>query len=521
MPSSYTQNLGLEKPATGEQAGTWGNTANNDYDFLDAATDGNVTIALSSSAYTLSTQQGATSDARKKVIIWTGTLTQDATVSILPKTAQKLYFMVNATAGGFKINFQQGSGAVFTLNNGCSAVITCDGAGNGAGVTGANGNPQFGNVTAQGTLSVQGAADIYGTTTLHGATTFSQPQTMGTLNVNQLIITGGPSLANGDIYFRNSVGALQSIAIGAVGQVLRVVSGPAIGWATVGMSIGDVITGSQVRCVYYCNPSGQVSQDSQVQINPGVGFGIGLNPQHTLHIGGPRYPELWLDTANTAAQSPQVIYATNNLPRWQVRSQDNESGAGNAGSNYALINYADNGSFISYVLFCTRATGNVTIGAQGDFSAKLAVLGSSANPTIMARAGTGQYIQTWQNSSGQVVASIDNAGHLFLAAGTYLALNQYGCLELWPTVAGHPFGTIHIGQEQGSLRANGLRASIAMETASATTDSVPMGLMRFYFRNNAFVIQFSAPDTRQWFAYLPLVQGENPTANWKITAAVV
>src|SRR5215831_17119774 len=144
----------------------------------------------------------------------------------------------------------QGSGAVFTLNNGCSAVITCDGAGNGAGVTGANGNPQFGNVTAQGTLSVQGAADIYGTTTLHGATTFSQPQTMGTLNVNQLIITGGPSLANGDIYFRNSVGALQSIAIGAVGQVLRVVSGPAIGWATVGMSIGDVITGSQVRCVY-------------------------------------------------------------------------------------------------------------------------------------------------------------------------------------------------------------------------------------------------------------------------------
>jgi len=519
VPSSYTQNLGLEKPATGEQAGSWGNTANNDYDFLDASTDGNVTILLSSSAYTLATQQGAASDARKKVIIWTGTLTQDATVSISPKTAQKLYFMTNSTAGGFKINFQQGSGAVFTLNNGCSAIITCDGTGNGAGVTGANWNPQFGSVVVTSQLTVQGGASIAGSVSFGSPITFTQNATFTTISAANVSITRAGGAA-WDIYYRDATGYLAPLNIGASGQVLQVTGSGTLAWTTRALSIGDTITGSAVRCVYYCNASGQLSQDAQIQINAGVGLGIGLNPQKSLHVGGSRYPEIWLDTANTAAQSPQVIYATNSLMRWQVRSQDQETG-GNSGSNYAVINYNDSGAFISYVMFCTRSTGNVTIGAQGDFSAKLAVLGSSANPTIMARAGTGQYIQTWQNSSGQVVASIDNAGHLFLAAGTYLALNQYGCLELWPTVAGHPYGTIHIGQEQGALRANGLRSAIAMETASATTDSVPLGLMRFYFRNNAFVIQFAGTDTRQWFAYLPLVPGENPTASWKITAAVV
>ena len=37
MPSTYTTNLFLQKPATGEQAGTWGVTANNNYDFIDDA----------------------------------------------------------------------------------------------------------------------------------------------------------------------------------------------------------------------------------------------------------------------------------------------------------------------------------------------------------------------------------------------------------------------------------------------------------------------------------------------------
>ena len=62
MPSSFTQNLGLEKPATGEQAGVWGVTANVSYDSIDQATDGNLPIQLSANAYQLGTSQGAPSE---------------------------------------------------------------------------------------------------------------------------------------------------------------------------------------------------------------------------------------------------------------------------------------------------------------------------------------------------------------------------------------------------------------------------------------------------------------------------
>ena len=37
MPSTYTVNLGIEKPATGEQSGTWGDTTNVNFDILDQA----------------------------------------------------------------------------------------------------------------------------------------------------------------------------------------------------------------------------------------------------------------------------------------------------------------------------------------------------------------------------------------------------------------------------------------------------------------------------------------------------
>jgi hypothetical protein len=148
MPSTYTTNLGLEKPATGEQAGGWGNTANNSYDFIDQATDGSLPIQLSASTYTLTTQQGAPSQGRNKVLVFTGTLTQDTTVNIGPNTAQKIYFVTNATTGGFNLIFQQANatGSVFTLQPGYSAVIYTDGAGAAASVNGAIYNPQFGSV---------------------------------------------------------------------------------------------------------------------------------------------------------------------------------------------------------------------------------------------------------------------------------------------------------------------------------------------------------------------------------------
>ena len=62
MASSYTTNTGIEKPATGEQSGTWGDTTNTNFDIIDTALNGNVTLTLSGTSSTLSTTDGTVSD---------------------------------------------------------------------------------------------------------------------------------------------------------------------------------------------------------------------------------------------------------------------------------------------------------------------------------------------------------------------------------------------------------------------------------------------------------------------------
>ena len=46
MPSTYTTNLGIEKIATGEQSGTWGTTTNTNFDLIDSAIDGIISVTL-------------------------------------------------------------------------------------------------------------------------------------------------------------------------------------------------------------------------------------------------------------------------------------------------------------------------------------------------------------------------------------------------------------------------------------------------------------------------------------------
>ena len=46
MASTHTTNLGIEKPGVGEQDGTWGVTVNTNFDKLDQAISGIITVTL-------------------------------------------------------------------------------------------------------------------------------------------------------------------------------------------------------------------------------------------------------------------------------------------------------------------------------------------------------------------------------------------------------------------------------------------------------------------------------------------
>lgn len=72
MPSSYTTNSGVEKPATGELSGTWGTTANTNYDILDRVASGVGTISLSGTTHTLTTSDGVLSDGQYRVLVLGG-----------------------------------------------------------------------------------------------------------------------------------------------------------------------------------------------------------------------------------------------------------------------------------------------------------------------------------------------------------------------------------------------------------------------------------------------------------------
>jgi hypothetical protein len=226
MPETYTLNLGITKPATGEMAGVWGNVANANYDWIDTACDGNLEIELAAPSYTLSTNQGADSEGRNKVITFTGALTGSATVNILPKTAEKLYFFRNYTGGGHPIIFQQGAGPAFTLKNGYSAIVYADGLGNTASVRGVIDDLQVTSVIAT-------RLTVTETVTIQAPVTYTQPVTFATTTAFQQMatFTGGLTLnlggdAANDILFRSAAGPLARLGIGTAGQVLIANPGP-------------------------------------------------------------------------------------------------------------------------------------------------------------------------------------------------------------------------------------------------------------------------------------------------------
>jgi hypothetical protein len=81
MASSYTVNNGIEKPAAGEQEGAWGGTLNTNFDIIDRVLSGVGSISLSGTTHTLTTTDGTLTDGMYKVLLFTGALGANNTVT--------------------------------------------------------------------------------------------------------------------------------------------------------------------------------------------------------------------------------------------------------------------------------------------------------------------------------------------------------------------------------------------------------------------------------------------------------
>jgi hypothetical protein len=121
--ATYSTNLGLTLLATGEGAGTWGNTTNTNLGtLLEQSISGYVTESLTSgTTLTLTIPNGATGVARNMYLEFTG----DGSTVIVPSN-KKIYFVFNNCSSGtitFKVAGQTG----VTIPNGSKQILVSNG----------------------------------------------------------------------------------------------------------------------------------------------------------------------------------------------------------------------------------------------------------------------------------------------------------------------------------------------------------------------------------------------------------
>ena len=226
MTSTYTTNLGIEKIATGDQSGTWGDTTNTNFDILDQAVNGILSLTLSSAGSSgsptdIPVTDGAVSNGRNKFIEFTdgGDLGGTAYVRLTPNDAEKIVFVRNSLSASRSVILFQGTYNAsndFELANGKDAVLKFSGTGSGATVTqvfvdllattvtanltgNVTGNVTgavTGNVTGNLTGNVTGnvTGDVTGNVT--GNITSSGSSSFSNIDVNGGAIDGSPIGAN-------------------------------------------------------------------------------------------------------------------------------------------------------------------------------------------------------------------------------------------------------------------------------------------------------------------------------------
>ena len=128
MPSTYNY-LGIEKMATGENAGTWGTKTNTNLDIIQQAASGyhsqvvsgtGTTALLMTDGDSTSVTDALTNAARNTVIELTGTITGNIIVTF-PTSTEGLKIVFNNTSGGYTVQLKGasdgGSGTTFSTTD--------------------------------------------------------------------------------------------------------------------------------------------------------------------------------------------------------------------------------------------------------------------------------------------------------------------------------------------------------------------------------------------------------------------
>lgn len=203
MASTYSTNLALELPGTGDQAGSWGNTTNTNLGTLvEQAISGYVTQAVSNdpaSPTTLTIPNGASGVARNMYLEFTGTLS--AARDVIVPANKKLYFVYNNTTGGFAVTIKVSGQTGVSIPSGQKLIVVSNGtdiveATNFISTTGGNltitGTLTLTALTASTALALNASKQVVSVTnTGTGNNVLATDPTMTLANATNLPIVGG------------------------------------------------------------------------------------------------------------------------------------------------------------------------------------------------------------------------------------------------------------------------------------------------------------------------------------------
>jgi hypothetical protein len=134
MASTFTSRLKLERQASGENAGNWGNLVNYVFNRLDSSVRGYIDVDVAGSANvtlisnnsTTNTDDSSTDDqVHNKVLEFTGALTGD--IHVFTDAVEGEYIVFNNTSGSQTLTFAPTGGTGVVLQQGAKTLVYTNG----------------------------------------------------------------------------------------------------------------------------------------------------------------------------------------------------------------------------------------------------------------------------------------------------------------------------------------------------------------------------------------------------------
>ena len=180
MPSSFTSRLKLERQASGENSGSWGDLVNYVFNRIDSSTKGyqavdvagSANVTLTSNNSTTNTDDSTTDDqVHNAVLEFTGALTGN--INVFTDAVETNYTVFNNTSGSFTLTFTPTGGTGVDIKQGTKTLVYTDGT-TMYDITKDLGDIQVTGLTSNGAVAITGNTDVTGNIALktQGAVVF-------------------------------------------------------------------------------------------------------------------------------------------------------------------------------------------------------------------------------------------------------------------------------------------------------------------------------------------------------------